>query len=263
MRTLNGNAQDVWGVLGDVRLAGGAELRPWIRAASQVRQCLVTAEAFMQTEPGGEDRRSQDGQADQADQADQAAGSLRAAVLSMRLGRDLLHTHLDIRLSLATEGRSEWAPVVTSAPVACALLNQIGGWASQLAPIAGRAAASGRGITAADRRYLYAASQGLWAVSWAVGGAQERQPVRQDRLHLLDGIPVNARPAALPPGRGCAGHRPVRWRDQHGRADARSRTARGGSGCMVTHADQGKLAPDRRLLRHHRVQSAHRAAHPS
>ena len=61
------------------------------------------------------------------------------------------------------------------------------------------------GITAADRRCLYAASQGLWAVSWAVGEAQERQPVRQDRLQLLEGIPVNARPAACYP----AGDAPV------------------------------------------------------
>ena len=196
MHTLTGYAEDVWGVLGDTRLAGRAELRPWIRAASQVRQRLATAEAFLQTEPGGDDRRGQDGK---ADQVDQVAGGLRAAVLSMRLGRDLLHTHLDPRLSLAAEGRSEWAPVITSAPVACALLDRMGGWASQIAPVAARVAASGHGITAADRRCLYAASQGLWAMSWAIGEAQERQPVREDQLRLLEGIPVNARPAACYP----------------------------------------------------------------
>jgi hypothetical protein len=193
IRTLTGYAEDVRGVLGHTRPAGRAELRPWIRAASQVRQRLATAEALMQTEPRGEDQLGQDGQ------ADQFASGLRAAVLSMRLGRDLLHTHLDPRLSLAAEGRSEWAPVVTSAPVACALLNRIGGWASQIAPLAGCVAASGGGITAADRRYLYAASQGLWAVSWAVGEAQERQPIPADRLQLLEAIPVNAHPAACYP----------------------------------------------------------------
>ena len=42
IRTLTGYAEDVCGVLGDARLAGRAELRPWIRAASQVRQRLAT-----------------------------------------------------------------------------------------------------------------------------------------------------------------------------------------------------------------------------
>lgn len=201
MRTLTGYVEDGWGVLGDERLAGRAELRPWIRAASQVSQHLGKSEAFLQAESGGGDQRREDRQ---VDQADKAAGGLRAAVQTMQLGRDLLHTHLETRLAAVMQGGSEWTPVVTSAPVAGALLDRIAGWASQIAPFAGRVATSGRGIAATDRRYLYAASQSLWAVSWAVGRAQERQPIPEDHLQLLEGIPANARPAACYPSRDAA-----------------------------------------------------------
>jgi len=201
MRTLTGYGEDAWGVLGDARPDSTAQLRPWIRAASQASPRIDDSEVLLQSEPEGKDRL---GREEQIDWTGQVGSSMRAAVRSMQLARDLLHTHLDPRLSLAAEGRSEWAPVVTSAPVACALLDWVGGWASQIAPVAARVAASGRGITAAERQYLYAASQRLWAITWAVGEAQERQPVRQDQLQLLEAIPVNARPASSYPAADAA-----------------------------------------------------------
>ena len=44
-------------------------------------------------------------------------------------GRDLLHTHFATGRDGARLARSEWAPVITSAPVTRALLLELGQWA--------------------------------------------------------------------------------------------------------------------------------------
>lgn len=93
---------------------------------------------------------------------------------AMTLGRDLLHTHLGARRGEIIKYPSEWTPVISSAPMASALLHQVGGWARELAPSASRAAAMSPSAPAQDQRGLYAACRNLWVISWAIGEAQER-----------------------------------------------------------------------------------------
>jgi hypothetical protein len=163
---------------------------PWIRAAEVTRTALTDADACLRPYAGT--RRY-------ADQHRPNPDVLSAAVRAMTLGRDLLHTHLGPRSGENLGHRSEWAPVITSAPIACALLHHVGGWARQLAPHASRAAALSQGAASQDREGLYSASRSLWITSWAIGTAQDHQPVPPDHLRLTAAIPVNeCLPACLP-----------------------------------------------------------------
>jgi hypothetical protein len=139
----------------------------WVRAAGLARDAFATADTSWPADAAEVAEPEYDRKAGR-----QETG-LRAAAWAMTLGRDLLHTHLDPQPG----GRpSDWTPVVTSPPVACALLHQVGRWARQIAPYAGHVAITGRGLTSTERRSLYVACRALWMASWAVGTAQERRP---------------------------------------------------------------------------------------
>jgi hypothetical protein len=64
--------------------------------------------------------------------------SLETAWASLAAGRDLLRMHLFTEADGAPLNRSDWAAVVTSAPVTMALLNEIARWSQQLAQLTGR-----------------------------------------------------------------------------------------------------------------------------
>src|ERR1019366_5320803 len=109
-------------------------------------------------------------------QGDRLAGvplarSLHAAAASMTASRDLLDTHFAAAPAGARQDCSDWAPVITSAPVTRALLGEVAIWARRIAPQAGELALSRgpgmRGTGEAPRR-LEAAGQCLWGVHAAV-----------------------------------------------------------------------------------------------
>jgi len=194
VHALAGYAKDVSGVLDAEYLTGDRELGAWVRAATRVRQALETAEAALPAAPSPEEAIG-------ASRPRGGRGDLRAATRSMTLGRDLLHTHATTQADLVTASGSEWTPVVFSAPVACAILHEVGGWARQIAGHAYRISATAS-CPAAQRRKVSSIGKTLSQVSWAIGEAQERRPVRQGQLRLLHAIPVKAVPAQCLPASG-------------------------------------------------------------
>jgi len=171
-----------------------AALAPWIRAAERAHEALTTATALLQPDPAQASQRSR------PRAPEPPATQLNAAATAMTLARDLLHTHTGPPGSPRPE-RSEWAPVVTSVPIARALLYEVAGWARQIAPYGGQLAVAGARGTPQARRNLNAACQWLWVLDWAVQAAHERQPVPSADLQLLHAIPVNAlAPRHLPDG---------------------------------------------------------------
>ncbi len=193
VHALAGYAEDVSGALDAEYLAGDRQLGAWVRAATRVRQALATAEAALPAAGPEEDVS--------ANRPRCGSGDLRAATRSMTLGRDLLHTHEAIQAGRVTAGGSEWTPVVPSGPVACAILHEVGSWARQIAGHAYRLSGTAS-CPAPERRTLSAVGKTLSQVSWAIGEAQERRPVREGQLTLLHAIPVNAVPDPTLPANG-------------------------------------------------------------
>jgi len=193
VHTLACYAEDVSGALDAEYLAGDRQLGVWVRAATRAREALATAEAALSAAGPEEDVS--------ANRPRWGSGDLRAATRSMTLGRDLLHTHDTIQTGRLTAGGSEWMPVVSSGPVACAILHEVGHWARHIAGHAYRLSATAS-CPAAERRTLSAVGKTLSQVSWAVGEAQERRPVRKGQLRLLHAIPVNAVPDPCLPASG-------------------------------------------------------------
>lgn len=193
MHALVSYANDVRRVLDAGQLAGDRQLGVWVRAATQARQALASAEAALPAlgpDEGLSTSRPRRG-----------SGDLRAATRAMTLGRDLLHTHDAFPAGRLTAGGSEWTPVVSSAPVACAILHEVGGWSRQITSYAYRMSCIAS-RPAAERRTLSTAAKALAQASWAIGAGQEQRPVRQAQLRLLHAIPVNATPEACLPTSG-------------------------------------------------------------
>jgi hypothetical protein len=190
---LVGFAEDACRALDAEYLAGDRQLGVWIRAATQAREALAAAETALSATNGLENGAS-------ADRRRRGSVHLRAAARSMTLGRDLLHTHDAIHGGHMTVAGSEWTPVISSAPVACAILHETGGWARQIAGYAYPLSATAS-CPVPEGRTLSTVGKALSQVTWAIGEAQERRPVRREHVTLLHTIPVNTSPAArLPTG---------------------------------------------------------------
>lgn len=129
---------------------------------------------------------------------------LRSASAAMAAGRDLLHTHLTVNDRRIAVGRSEWAPVITSAPASAALLLGLGRWARLLdasgshfvrATAASQLQNSGAPQDLDGHQRLRAACESLREVSRIISSAHREMPVATSDLALLYAIPVNAPPA--------------------------------------------------------------------
>jgi hypothetical protein len=103
-------------------------LSTWARAGIEAQGALGNAAAFLSSGETGPGRPGQ------PPAPGPASGRLDSATMSMRTGRDLLHTHFAIGPDSARRDQSEWAQVITSAPVTRALLLEVGSWARQVAP---------------------------------------------------------------------------------------------------------------------------------
>jgi hypothetical protein len=159
----------------------------WPRASIEACEAIQNASAFLQPDPAT-------GPPDSSSAADPDARRLDAVTAALTAGRDLLHTHVAARPDGSRLDRSEWAPVVTSAPVARALLLELGLWARRTAEHGARIAlpgpAAGRG-TGQERYRLNGACQWLWVLDSAVQAAQRHQPVSASEVQLLHAIPPN------------------------------------------------------------------------
>jgi hypothetical protein len=136
------------------------------------------------------------------------ARRLERAAASLRMGRDLLHTHYSADYASRWRPRSEWAHAITSEAVTGALLAELARFARQAADQCSAVAVSPLAKVAGDRRVrrrLNAACQWLWALEASVRATQQRAPTGGAGLELLAAIPVNA----LPPRPVLRGEEPV------------------------------------------------------
>jgi hypothetical protein len=169
----------------------------WPRAAAQAQEAAEHAAGFLRAAQAASPRRSRP-------RTSRAASGLDAAVMSLTAGRDLLHTHFAIGRDGSRAARSEWAPVITSAPITRALLLELGQWARTAARQGAGLALSGPPIlrgTEEQRRMLNAACQWLWILDATVAEAHRHDPVSAADAELLHAIPVNAlAPRRIPVG---------------------------------------------------------------
>jgi hypothetical protein len=169
----------------------------WPRAAAKAQEAAEHAAGFLRAAQVASPRRSRP-------RTSRAASGLNAAVMSLTAGRDLLHTHFAIGRDGARAARSEWAPVITSAPITRALLLELGQWARTAARHGAGLALSGPPIlrgTEEQRRLLNAACQWLWILDATVLDAHRHDPVSAADAELLHAIPVNAlAPRRIPVG---------------------------------------------------------------
>lgn len=163
---------------------------PWAWAGAEARDALRNAARTLQ--PVSTTCRA----------GDRDAGPLRseldAATQLLSAGRDLLHTHLSTGPDGTQLGRSEWAPVIGSAPITQALMLELGQWVRLAATQGGQLAVSrlpARQRADDVRPELNAACQWLWAAHSTILAAQRNDPAPVADTWLLHAIPVNVLPA--------------------------------------------------------------------
>jgi hypothetical protein len=200
---MRGLAGTVGRYLDDARIdVGIARGNPdvWNQALAQGRAAMRSAAADLACErcavvwPQLRDRP-------RAIRSDSLAGRLAAAVRSLTVARDLLHTHFTAGPDGLRAEHSDWAPVIASAPVNRALL----------AGLADHVAAAARQVQAmhlssgivGDRasspagelwRHVRRAARDLELFSMAVQAARWQAPVPEDDVRLLKAIPLNSAP---------------------------------------------------------------------
>ena len=139
-----------------------------------------------------------------------AARHLADAAAELAAGRDLLYTHVTSGPDGLTQDRSEWAPVVTSLPVARALAAEIAAWSARLAQFTGWL--TGPATPQLSRRLarqfsavspqeeIISASQWLRAASTALRPASGTESGKAADAELLHAIPAAFPPPRQPPG---------------------------------------------------------------
>jgi hypothetical protein len=174
---------DVW----NQALAQG---RRAVRSAAAVLGCERCAAVWPQLRDGPGVIRS-----------DSLAGRLAAAMTSLTVARDLLHTHFAADPDGLRAERSDWAPVIASAPVNRALLaglaNHVTAAARQVqamhlsSDIVGDRA---QGPAGELWRHVRRAVRDLESFSLAVQAARWQAPVPDSDMRLLKAIPLNCAP---------------------------------------------------------------------
>jgi hypothetical protein len=188
-----------------------------------------------------------------------AVAHLSAAADHLAAGRDLLHTHFITDPAGTTTACSYWAPLITSGPVTSALLASLADDLHTLAPWIATQARTRRanpGALTVAHLALRGARPWLEAAATAIEATQRAHyPLPASRL--LDAIPVNAPPPALP---WRAGPRTVPA-DPDDRRTAPLRRLHLRAACpLVTRSHLCRLAPRRpRLCHHHPRLRAHPA----
>lgn len=130
------------------------------------------------------------------------AATLDTAAASLAAGRDLLRTHLFTAADGTPLDRSDWAAVVTSAPVTMALLDEIACWSQQLALLTGRLSVA----PATEPASVMPVHQGLasachWLViaDSTIRSSQRTAPPALPDTGLLMAIPATAVPERRSP----------------------------------------------------------------
>lgn len=174
------------------KIASG-DLGPRAQAAVDARIALRLAAASL-TEANPQPPAGDGGRA-----AGPLAESLAAAATALAAGRDLMQTHFATDTGGQRAGRSEWSALITSEPVARALLDEAGRWSRQLGLITARlstAAVADPAIPARLTRRLAGASGWLLTASTVLEADGRAGPATE-----ADKRQLRALPAAIAPGR--------------------------------------------------------------
>jgi hypothetical protein len=169
--------------------------------------------------------------------SDSLAGRLAAAVKSLAVARDLLHTHFTADPDGLRAEHSDWAPVIASAPVNRALLaglaDHVGVVARQVEVMHLSGDIVGdRGHSPAGElwRYVRRAARDLESFGTAVQAAQWQAPVPEADVRLLKAIPLNSAPERKVPAASdavpalCAGTAGAAQRVRHALRGGAERT---------------------------------------
>jgi hypothetical protein len=186
--------RDLTATLPEITPRAQPALSPRADACTQAHEALATAARFLAL-------RNPVPRPAVITQPSAQAQRLERAAASLRLGRDLLHTHFSVDAEGNRRPRSEWAPAITSEPVTRALLKEIAWIARQAADQCSVLALSQSANVAGDsqtRRRLNAACQWLWMLDVMARAAQASSA----GMELLSAIPVNT----LPPRRALRGN---------------------------------------------------------
>jgi len=129
------------------------------------------------------------------------AARLDGYAAALTYGRDLLHTHLATTPDGRRRALSDWAPVISSAPVNRALLAGLADHARAIAgQLAGlQLAAPADPETVAAWHRLQGTAGQLRELGAAVQAAQWQAPVLPEHRQLLEAIPVNVTPVVQAP----------------------------------------------------------------
>jgi hypothetical protein len=172
-------------------------LPAWPRAAVEVREALVNAAGFLNTQ-GAVSRWPA------VPAVSPLARRLDAVAESLITGRDLLQSHFGMDRNAGRQHRSEWALITTSPMVVRALLAEFATLSRTIArhgvnvALVGR---PGRQESAEAWRALNAACQWLWVLNASIQAAHRQEPSSVAEGELLRSIPANiAPPRCLPDG---------------------------------------------------------------
>ena len=210
--------------VGDIAAAGtGVRDGPWADAIARARAAtaLIPGRSRREADPA------------QVFPAGSFAARLDGYATALTYGRDLLHTHLATTPDGQRRALSDWAPVISSAPVNRALLTGLADHARAIAgqlaglPLAGTPDPE----TGAAWQRLHGAAGQLRELDAAVQAAQWQGPVPAEHRQLLEAIPVNLTPAVrMPPPDAtisdlCAGIISITQRANQARRELAARAA--------------------------------------
>jgi hypothetical protein len=178
--------------VGDIAVSGsGVRDGSWARAIARARNAttLIAGASSRETAPAP------------VFPAGSFAARLDRYATALTYGRDLLHTHQAITAHGERRALSDWAPVISSAPVNRALLAGLADHARAIAGQLARLPLAGNpdSETVAAWQRLHGAAGQLRELDAAVQAAQWQAPVPAQQRQLLEAIPVNITPAAQVP----------------------------------------------------------------
>jgi hypothetical protein len=194
-----------------------------------------------------------------------AVRHLSSANSYLAAGRDLLRTHFTSGPAAVPAGKSQWAAVITSAPVTAALLSELAACSRQLATwtaqLSGTPAMNAT-LPAQGSVALQAASVWLRTAGTVIQTVQLQQPPPPSGRSLLAAIPPGIPPPRRPPGRGRTSPGPVRRHHDHRRPAPPRGPGRRRPGPLVTRRHLRVVAARRARGGHHQPRQRAHPPHP-
>ena len=167
------------------------DLPAWTRSAVDAREALDQATLVLRADsPDFTD----------AEPCTPMSAHLRAAGIALAAGCDLLHGHRVTDVYGRRRDRSEWAPVVSSAGVARAMMEAVARWSLKLTQLADTLAiACAVNDVRSVTEHVMGSRNWLLSAGLAAGKASRGNPATAADTALLMSIPLNEVPDRRPP----------------------------------------------------------------